>query len=77
MNSLENYRIIKQSVLSSQRPSYPVPQLISGRDAQRLKNARTELKKTFDKEMQKPPAQRNQQLVYDVSCELYPRLCGQ
>lgn len=76
MNTLENYQLIKQKALEKHRPCYPVPQYMSSNDAHRIKSAKDDLQKAYKKELAKPISQRNSNLIYEMSCELSPRLCG-
>ena len=76
MNSLHQYMTIKQNALSSHRPSYPVPQLMSDKDAKRMNNAREDLKQAYNKERAKPASQRNNNLIWEMDLQLHPRLGG-
>lgn len=76
MNSLENYKNIKQKALAFQRPCYPVPQYMSDTDKLRLNMARQDLERAYNKELAKPVGQRNSNLIFEMDRELYPRLGG-
>jgi hypothetical protein len=75
MNSLHQYMTIKQNALSSHRPSYPVPQLMSDKDAKCMNNAREDLKQAYNKERAKPASQRNLDLILEMDRQLHSRLC--
>jgi len=76
MNSLENYKNIKQQALSGHRPCYPVPQYMSEKDKLKMQGARNELERSYHKELAKPVSQRNLDLVLEMDRQLHPRLCG-
>ena len=76
MDSLVRYQTTKQNAYSSHRPCYPIPQNMSDENKSHLKNARDDLQRAYNKEIAKPPSQRNSNLVHEMSCQLQPRLCG-
>jgi hypothetical protein len=76
MEFLEKFKLTKQEALSSHRPCYQVPQYMSETQKMKMNNSRNDLQKAYNKEMAKPISQRNTNLVYEMSCQLNPRLCG-
>ena len=47
MDSLDRFLTVKQQALSSHRPCYPVPQLMSKEDERRVQGAREEFAKSI------------------------------
>jgi hypothetical protein len=76
MDALKRFFLRKQEAYSHHRPCYPVPQYMSDTQSSRVKNARQDLQNAYNKEMAKPPSQRNSELVYEMDKALYPRLGG-
>jgi hypothetical protein len=76
MDSLDRFLTIKQQALSSHRPCYPVPQLMSKEDERRVRGAREDLQRAYNKERAKPADQRNNDALYEMDRALNPRLCG-
>ena len=76
MNSLKNYESIKQQFLSCHRPCYPVPQYMSEQDSRRLNEAKKDLQDAYNKERAKPVSQRNNNLIWEMDQQLYPRFGG-
>ena len=72
MDFLNRFKKTKQDALSSHRPCYPVPQLMSDKDAKRMNNAREDLKQAYNKELAKPVSQRNSDLLWEMDKQLYP-----
>jgi hypothetical protein len=76
MDYLNHYQTAKQDAFLSHRPCYQVPQYMSETQKMKMNNARNDLQKAYNKEMAKPISQRDTNLVYEMDCQLNPRLCG-
>ena len=68
--------LLSKRALQTHRPCYPVPQYMSSQDAKRLSGSHDDLQKAYKKELAKTASQRNSNLIYEISCQLQPRLCG-
>ena len=72
MDALNRFFHRKHEAYNHHRPCYPVAQYMSYSNATSLKNARHDLQSAYNKEMAKPHAQRNSDLLYEMDKALYP-----